>query len=103
MNQTLLMLGKASLLLSVALLVAPLLGRAPAATRHRLWTALFAAVLALPLLAMVLPALDVPVRVGREAAAAQPPTSGRVIAVQAPAGGTSVDHGRATASAVTVP
>ena len=44
------LLVKASLLLSATLLAARLLRRAPAASRHRLWTLAFAAVLALPLL-----------------------------------------------------
>jgi beta-lactamase regulating signal transducer with metallopeptidase domain/predicted nucleic acid-binding Zn-ribbon protein len=55
------LLLKASLLLSVTLLAARLLRRAPAATRHRLWSLAFAALLALPLLAYALPALSVPV------------------------------------------
>jgi beta-lactamase regulating signal transducer with metallopeptidase domain len=55
-----LLLVKASLLLSTTLLAVFLLRRAPAAIRHRLWTLAFAALLALPLLPFVLPALDVP-------------------------------------------
>jgi beta-lactamase regulating signal transducer with metallopeptidase domain/predicted nucleic acid-binding Zn-ribbon protein len=58
------LLLKASLLLSVTLLAARLLQRAPAATRHRLWSLAFAALLALPLLASALPALSVPVPAG---------------------------------------
>jgi beta-lactamase regulating signal transducer with metallopeptidase domain len=54
------LLLKASLLLSAMLLAARLLRRAPAVTRHRLWTFTFAAVLCLPLLAVALPALYVP-------------------------------------------
>jgi beta-lactamase regulating signal transducer with metallopeptidase domain len=56
-----LLLLKASVLLAATLLTARLLRRAPAASRHRLWTVAFAAVLALPLLAALLPALYVPV------------------------------------------
>ena len=56
-----LLLLKASVLLAATLLTARLLRRAPAASRHRLWTVAFAAVLALPLLAASLPALYVPV------------------------------------------
>jgi beta-lactamase regulating signal transducer with metallopeptidase domain/predicted nucleic acid-binding Zn-ribbon protein len=55
------LLLKASLVLSATLLTARLLRRAPAASRHRLWTVAFAAVLALPLLASLLPAVYVPV------------------------------------------
>ena len=64
------LLLKASLLLSVTLLAARLLRRAPAAARHRLWSLAFAALLALPLLAFALPALYVPVPAGW-----QPPES----------------------------
>jgi beta-lactamase regulating signal transducer with metallopeptidase domain/predicted nucleic acid-binding Zn-ribbon protein len=55
------LLLKASLLLFATLLAARLLRRAPAASRHRLWTVAFAAVLALPLLSSLLPAVHVPV------------------------------------------
>jgi hypothetical protein len=55
------LLVKATMLLAATLLAARLLRRAPAATRHRLWTLAFAAVLALPVLAMALPPLRVPV------------------------------------------
>ena len=51
---------KATALLAVTLFAARALRRAAAATRHRLWTLAFAAVLALPLLASALPALPVP-------------------------------------------
>ena len=54
------LLLKASLLLSAALVAARLLRRAPAGVRHRLWSATFAALLALPLLAFALPAVYVP-------------------------------------------
>ena len=56
-----LLLLKASVLLALALLAVRLLRRAPAASRHRLWTVAFSALLALPLLPHVLPGLDVPV------------------------------------------
>jgi beta-lactamase regulating signal transducer with metallopeptidase domain len=56
---TALLLVKASLLLSATLVAVFLLRRAPAAVRHRLWTLAFAALLALPLLPLALPALDV--------------------------------------------
>ena len=55
-----LILFKASVLLAATLGAAFLLRRAPAAARHRLWTVAFAAMLALPLLAIGLPALYVP-------------------------------------------
>ena len=55
---------KASLLLSAALAVARLQRRAPAVSRHRLWTIAFAALLALPLLAAGLPRVAVPVPEG---------------------------------------
>jgi len=58
------LLLKASLLLSTTLIAARLLRRAPAAARHRLWTLAFGAVLALPLLASAVPALHVPVPAG---------------------------------------
>jgi beta-lactamase regulating signal transducer with metallopeptidase domain/predicted nucleic acid-binding Zn-ribbon protein len=63
------LLLKASLLLSMTLLAARLLRRAPAAIRHRLWSFAFAALLTLPLLASVLPALHVPVPAGWRAPA----------------------------------
>ena len=60
------LLLKASVLLTAALAGARLLRGAPAATRHRLWSAAFAALLALPLLAFVVPALHGrPCRLGR--------------------------------------
>ena len=55
-----LLLLKASLLLSIALVAMRVLRGAPAGTRHRLWSLAFAAVLALPLLAFTLPAVHVP-------------------------------------------
>lgn len=58
------LLLKASVLLTAALAGARLLHRAPAATRHGLWSVAFAALLALPLLAFVVPALHVPVPAG---------------------------------------
>ncbi|MEP6917403.1 MAG: M56 family metallopeptidase, partial [Acidobacteriota bacterium] len=66
-----LLLVKASLLLSATLVAERLLRRSPAVTRHRLWSALFAAVLALPVLGAVLPAWHVPVPIRWSAAAAQ--------------------------------
>jgi beta-lactamase regulating signal transducer with metallopeptidase domain len=56
---------KASIILAATLCAAWLLRRAPAVTRHRLWTLGFAAVLALPILAVAMPALYVPVPSGR--------------------------------------
>jgi len=50
---------KVTVLLTAALGGARLLGDAPAAARHHLWTALFVAVLALPFLGAALPALPV--------------------------------------------
>jgi beta-lactamase regulating signal transducer with metallopeptidase domain len=64
-----LLLLKASMLLAGTLLAERLLRRAPAVTRHRLWSVVFAAVLALPLLAAVLPALYVPIPAAWETAA----------------------------------
>jgi hypothetical protein len=61
MDALLLLLLKATLLLSLPLLAARLLRRAPAAVRHGLCTLTFAAVLALPFLASTLPTLAVPV------------------------------------------
>jgi beta-lactamase regulating signal transducer with metallopeptidase domain len=56
-----LLLFKASLLLVVAFAAASLLRDAPAALRHRLWSLAFGALLVLPVLAVALPALHVPV------------------------------------------
>ena len=55
---------KASLLFAAAFVVAGLLRRASAATRHVVWLASFVAVLALPLAGALLPALRVPVAEG---------------------------------------
>ena len=55
------LLIKVSVVLAAALGAAWLLRRRPAATRHGVWSVTFAALLALPVLAAVLPALDVPV------------------------------------------
>ena len=60
----LMLLLKASVLLTAALAGARLLRGAPAATRHALWSVAFAALLALPVLAFVVPALHVPVPAG---------------------------------------
>jgi beta-lactamase regulating signal transducer with metallopeptidase domain/predicted nucleic acid-binding Zn-ribbon protein len=62
MNAMLLL--KASLLLSAALFAARLLRRGPASVRHGLWSVTFAALLALPVLAVALPTLYVPVPAG---------------------------------------
>jgi beta-lactamase regulating signal transducer with metallopeptidase domain/predicted nucleic acid-binding Zn-ribbon protein len=70
------LLLKASVLLLTTLLTATLLGRAPAATRHRLWTLAFAAVLALPLLASALPAIHVPMPTGWVASSLATPPHG---------------------------
>jgi beta-lactamase regulating signal transducer with metallopeptidase domain len=75
---TALLLFKASLLLSVTLLAVFLLRRRSAASRHRLWTLAFVALLALPLLPLALPAIDVPLPGGaiappRPRVAADPP------------------------------
>ena len=64
-----LLLLKVSVLLTMALVAARLLHRAPAAARHRLWSFAFAAMLMLPALAASLPALHVPVPAGWEPAA----------------------------------
>jgi beta-lactamase regulating signal transducer with metallopeptidase domain/predicted nucleic acid-binding Zn-ribbon protein len=54
------LLLKASVLLTAALAAAWLLRRSPAATRHALWSVAFAALLALPFLAPIVPSLQVP-------------------------------------------
>ena len=56
-----LLLLKVSVILSMTLVAARLLNRAPATARHRLWSLAFAAMLLLPALAASLPALRVPV------------------------------------------
>lgn len=58
---TFFLLLKASVLLAAALVAAHLLGRGSASTRHGLWSATFVALLTLPLLGYVAPALYVPV------------------------------------------
>jgi len=67
---TAMLLLKASLLLTLILIAASLLRRAPAVTRHRLWTLAFAAMIALPVLVLLLPALYLPVPAGWGAPAA---------------------------------
>lgn len=57
----LLFLLKASVLLAAALIAARAMRRAPAARRHGVWSAAFGALVALPLLALTMPALHVPV------------------------------------------
>ena len=59
-----------SLLFSVTLVGVGWLRRAPAVTRHALWTTVFAAVLTLPLLAWTLPVLRVPLPIAWTTAAA---------------------------------
>src|SRR5215211_9537747 len=71
-----LLLFKVSVLLGGALLVARLLRRAPAVRRHRVWSAAFAALLALPPLGMMLPAVHVRVPVWTSAVMTTP-TTGR--------------------------
>jgi beta-lactamase regulating signal transducer with metallopeptidase domain/predicted nucleic acid-binding Zn-ribbon protein len=56
-----LLLLKVSVLLATVLFAARVLRRAPAARRHGIWSMAFSALLALPLLAVVLPALRVPI------------------------------------------
>jgi len=68
---SLLVVAKATVLLAATLGGASLLGAAPAAARHRLWTTLFVALLALPVLGAALPA--VPVSLPRRVAVATPP------------------------------
>jgi beta-lactamase regulating signal transducer with metallopeptidase domain/predicted nucleic acid-binding Zn-ribbon protein len=58
---TALLLLKLTLLLLASLGVARLLRRAPASSRHRFWSGVFPALLALPFLALVLPAVHVPI------------------------------------------
>ena len=59
-----LLLIRASLLLGAALAGATLLRRGSATTRHAVWTMAFAALLSLPALSYVLPAVPVPVPAG---------------------------------------
>src|SRR5207253_1019837 len=54
---------KSLVLVAVAWLAAVMLRRRSAAARHALWTAVFAALLALPWLSLLLPALRMPVPV----------------------------------------
>ena len=86
-----LLLLKASVLLAAALAAAAVMRRAPAVSRHRLWTVAFAAVLALPALAVALPVLHVPVPSCCDAPAASP----AIVTALAPSGGTipPQDHG----------
>jgi beta-lactamase regulating signal transducer with metallopeptidase domain/predicted nucleic acid-binding Zn-ribbon protein len=58
------LLVKASVLLSVTLVIVRFLRRAAAVTRHGLWTVVFAAILALPLLGAALPVLYIPMPAG---------------------------------------
>src|SRR4051812_32768759 len=58
---TALLLVRVSLLLTIALAAGRLFRRASGRTRHAVWTAAFAAMLVLPALPYMLPALDVPV------------------------------------------
>jgi beta-lactamase regulating signal transducer with metallopeptidase domain/predicted nucleic acid-binding Zn-ribbon protein len=61
------LLLKVSVLLAGTLGAAHLLRGAPALSRHRLWTIAFAAVLALPILAVAVPVLQVPIPSWRDA------------------------------------
>src|SRR5262245_18402668 len=70
---SLLIVIKASLLLAAALAGTRVLRAAPAAGRHALWSVTFAALLALPWVGAVLPALDVPVPVAWARPARQMP------------------------------
>ena len=63
------LLLKATLLLSTTVLAARLLRRAPAVIHHRIWSLGFAAVLALPLFAFTLPAIHIPAPPGWRSAA----------------------------------
>ncbi|HEX8245123.1 MAG TPA: M56 family metallopeptidase [Longimicrobium sp.] len=81
----LLLLLKASVLLGAALLAAFALRQAPAARHHRLWSATFAAVLALPLLALTVPVIRVPISAWDVRAAESPATPRVVDAVPEPA------------------
>jgi beta-lactamase regulating signal transducer with metallopeptidase domain/predicted nucleic acid-binding Zn-ribbon protein len=62
-----LLLIKASLLLGATLMVVCVLRRDAAARRHRVWSAAFVALVALPLLVVALPALHVPIPAWRAA------------------------------------
>ena len=61
MNPTVLLLLKATVLLSLAFAAVRWERSAPAARRHGVWSTTFLALLALPLLALILPGLHVPV------------------------------------------
>jgi beta-lactamase regulating signal transducer with metallopeptidase domain len=82
---------KASIVLAATLAAAWLLRRAPAVTRHRLWTLGFAAVLALPILAVAMPALYVPVPSCCAGSTVGPETSGTA-AGSTPAAATTPAH-----------
>src|SRR3954465_5121102 len=56
-----LLLVRVSVLLAIALAAGRLFRRASGRTRHAVWTAAFAAMLILPALPYVLPAVDVPI------------------------------------------
>ena len=58
------LLLKATVVLALAPIVANALRRAPASTRHRLWSWTFAGLLALPVLVVTLPPLSLPLPVG---------------------------------------
>lgn len=72
------LLLKATLVLTFAAIAALALRRGPASARHRLWSATFAALLALPVLAATLPSLNLPLpalATSSLAPSAQAPTS----------------------------
>lgn len=99
-----LILAKASVLLLLALAAAHLLRRAPAILSHRLWTGLFAALLVLPCLAFVLPAIDVPIPARWTALVSPSPPDGPAPTTPVPAAGSAaVDVGAARTAANLVP
>ena len=61
MAALLLLIVKASALLALVLCLVRALRRGSAGTRHTIWSVAFAALLALPALALLMPALDIPV------------------------------------------
>jgi len=75
-----LLLVKVSLFLSMTLFAARLLSRAPATTRHGLWSVVFGSLLLLAPLAASLPALRVPVPAGWQSGAAHFPYAPAAIA-----------------------
>lgn len=75
--------AKASVLLAAAFIVTMLMRRASAASRHLVWLAAFAGVVALPVVSVVLPAMRVPLLRSRAPAAPIPEDHARAMALEA--------------------